>query len=301
MKKIFTLLSVVALSFATVDAQSKISFESSESYTVGQLAGQQGWTTWGGLLDMDTYVTPTQYTDGVNSMYVESWMDVMDWCGIEKAVTPLTSNNYEISFDYQFEDVGGSDYEVDFYDPGTDYNTVAAVAIGWQNGAFKYADMGTLSFVTSSTMLTAGTWYNIKMVVDKLQSTISYYVDNNLIGTSPLGTTYQNVGVLDFTFDDFGTGFYVDNIKMNDLTLATAEGGKKKEAIVVYPNPTSDIIKIDSENKIKSVEVYDASGKLVLSTTSDFPEINIQHLQEGNYVVNVKTTTATLSKKIIKK
>lgn len=88
---------------------------------------------------------------------------------------------------------------------------------------------------------------------------------------------------------------------MNDLTLATAEGGKKKEAIVVYPNPTSDIIKIDSENKIKSVEVYDASGKLVLSTTSDFPEINIQHLQEGNYVVNVKTTTATLSKKIIKK
>ena len=30
----------------------KISFESSEGYTVGNLAGQQGWVAWGGLVSI---------------------------------------------------------------------------------------------------------------------------------------------------------------------------------------------------------------------------------------------------------
>ena len=280
--------------------QVKISFESTEGYNVGQLAGQQSWATWGGLLDMDTFVVTSHKTDGNNGMYVESYMDIMDFCGVEKPVTLLSSNKYEISFDYKHEGFGDSDYQIDFYNlAGTTYNQVGAIKVGYISGAVSYANMSTVALVTSTTSLAPDTWYNLKMVIDKSLSTASYYVNNTLLGSTPLGAT-TDTNLLDFTFDDFGTGFYVDNIRMNDLTLGTAETATKAE-IKLFPNPTVDYLNISSPNKITWVEIFDGSGKTVYQSTSDSTKIDVAALTHGMYVVKVKTTTGETTTKFIKK
>ena len=49
-KTLFTLMAFMSFGAFYFKAQvQKISFESSEGYTVGNLAGQQGWVAWGGL------------------------------------------------------------------------------------------------------------------------------------------------------------------------------------------------------------------------------------------------------------
>lgn len=297
-KILFSLFAVIALS-STYTAQQKISFESSEGYTLGALSGQQDWVVWGGLYGSDTKVVNTTYTDGTNSMSVESWQDVEDWCGIEKSITPMTSNQYSISFDYKIEDTGGSDYEIDFYNKsGTTYDIVAVFGISYQTGAIRYGNMSTSQFVNSGVNATADTWYNLKIIIDKVGNTIEYQINGNSVGTSPLGAN-KDVNLIDFTFDDYSTGFNVDNIIMSDLTLSTDET-KVRAVVSVYPNPTPDFINILTDDKVNGVQIFDASGKVVVKSNGD-KKIDVRNLHKGNYIINIETSKSKISKKFIKK
>jgi hypothetical protein len=53
----------------------------------------------------------------------------------------------------------------------------------------------------------------------------------------------------------------------------------------LYPNPASDILNIETENELKSVEIYSIQGQKVLSAGSK--EINISNLTSGLYLVQV--------------
>lgn len=305
MKKI--LLSSLLLAALSIDAQQTqaISFEASEGYTLGILSGQQDWIVWGGLLGMDTQVTASTFTDGARAMYVESYGDIMDYCGIEKPITPMTSNKYSISFDYKHEGFGGSDYQIDFYNvSGTNYNIVSAVGVGFAAGAFKYANMGIASpeLVTTTTNIAAQTWANFKIVVDKQANTLEYFVNNASVGTSGLGAN-QNINLVDFTFDDYGTGFYVDNIVTTDMSNLSVEdtGTKENVSLTLYPNPASDFVNIKIADKVNSVEVFDLSGKLMVKDRSGKNEINIQTLTPGNYLIKVNTEKSSITKKFTKK
>jgi hypothetical protein len=61
--------------------------------------------------------------------------------------------------------------------------------------------------------------------------------------------------------------------------------------IVIYPNPTSGIITIQSEEVILKVEVSDILGKTVLQQSFDSknPELDLQALSSGQYLLKVAT------------
>lgn len=61
-----------------------------------------------------------------------------------------------------------------------------------------------------------------------------------------------------------------------------------KVDLALYPNPGSDVIQFRSKEKIRRVEVYNASGGLTISHSNDGIEsVKIGHLQAGLYFVNV--------------
>jgi len=94
----------------------KISFESIEGYTVGNLSGQQGWIAWGGIPVGNAQVIESNATDGARSLNVISNSLIQQPCGIEKNITNLvTSTDVEISFDYYFGAIGLSSYEIAVY------------------------------------------------------------------------------------------------------------------------------------------------------------------------------------------
>ncbi|WP_034057173.1 T9SS type A sorting domain-containing protein [Lacinutrix jangbogonensis] len=73
--------------------------------------------------------------------------------------------------------------------------------------------------------------------------------------------------------------------------------------INIYPNPTSDYINIKTPNtiQIKSIILIDMNGKVVISSQNQIEKINISHLQQGVYLLQIHTDNGSLSKRIIKK
>lgn len=74
-------------------------------------------------------------------------------------------------------------------------------------------------------------------------------------------------------------------------------------SLELYPNPVEDQLKIQSTELINAVEIYDLSGKLVISQTgvlSTVYTVNMDNLEQGTYVVKVKIGKKIINRKIVK-
>ena len=72
--------------------------------------------------------------------------------------------------------------------------------------------------------------------------------------------------------------------------------------INIYPNPSSDVITIESNQEIKNVYLYDSNGKLVYSNTnsSSIYTIDVSKLVIGVYELKLESTNSIAWKKLIK-
>ncbi len=95
-----------------------------------------------------------------------------------------------------------------------------------------------------------------------------------------------------------------DTVKIS--VKSPAAGLNKPNDFSVFPNPTNGIITISSTNEqVKRIEVADINGKIAIqkSISDDnlLQEINISHLNNGMYFINlILTDNATVTKPIIK-
>lgn len=99
--------------------------------------------------------------------------------------------------------------------------------------------------------------------------------------------TTSGLGVVKFTVD-------LTTLKVIDSDLLA------KNSTVVYPNPATDVVNIESKENVTSVEIIGLSGQKLLNSTSK--QINVSHLNKGIYIVKVllsngKTETHKLVKK----
>lgn len=92
----------------------------------------------------------------------------------------------------------------------------------------------------------------------------------------------------------------------NDLTSVTCYTGKENtwsvsesEASVckVYPNPTSSNVRIEAENGIESVKVYNVLGALVQTVSANGQTVNVStdNLSNGVYFFNIRQSDGTVS------
>jgi hypothetical protein len=77
----------------------------------------------------------------------------------------------------------------------------------------------------------------------------------------------------------------------------------KTNELLVYPNPTSDVVKFKGlQQKKPIVKIYSVDGKLVAEKKLNGDEINISNLSSGNYFITVSgDENVNKSVKIIKK
>ncbi|MFT5860333.1 MAG: hypothetical protein ACI865_002443 [Flavobacteriaceae bacterium] len=80
------------------------------------------------------------------------------------------------------------------------------------------------------------------------------------------------------------------------LSLSDQEFGH----VVIYPNPVSNILYIDSEEPIELVEIYDLNGRLV-SQVSETKNIDVSHLKPAIYIIVLRSNNAVYQTKMIKK
>lgn len=80
-------------------------------------------------------------------------------------------------------------------------------------------------------------------------------------------------------------------------TLATVE--VKKLQLGIYPNPTSDVLNIKTQEKIVSAVIFDLSGKMINAPINN-GQINVSTLTKGMYILKVVTDKAVYQQKFIK-
>ena len=93
----------------------------------------------------------------------------------------------------------------------------------------------------------------------------------------------------------------VIKIQKNDSPLAVISNQiDKVDDVIVYPNPTKSIINFKSSQDIKSIELCDMSGKLIMRTISPKNSVDISSVQKGTYLLKIILDNGIIVKKISK-
>ena len=274
--------------------QQKISFENSEGYHLGTVVGQNGWTVKTDMANNNFKVVTGNASDGVNSVEVTSNGNYTENNNYLEKKIPYY-DKFSISADVKLEALEGSDYYM-----------LSLYSLGKWTGGFNFTFDGALYADSNVTIKyiedwIPGKWYKTKIIVDHTKKTIDYYLDGNWVFVSPFDTNITKVDEVNFEFDNFETGFIVDNILIENLSEMSVSD-TIKSTIEIYPNPFSDYIKVNSSQNIKSIKIYDNSGKLVKNSnhSGKSVEVNVSELPKGIYFISLETNLGTETKKMIK-
>ena len=82
------------------------------------------------------------------------------------------------------------------------------------------------------------------------------------------------------------------------ISLKTFENDFSSKSVSVFPNPAKDILNFKTDIKFDEANVYDASGRLVLTSLFKL-EINVSSFKNGNYFLELKSKDKIITKKFI--
>lgn len=295
MKK-YLLFGVFTLLLLSLNAQNqKISFEESEGFNLGNLNFQQNWFNWGYVSEENSKINNNNSSEGSNSAQViNNEIEEGNWGGIAYPIANY--RKYSISADFYLENINNSTYEMlGLYNENNDYDLIGGL-IFYFDGEIAYEDMKNSETVGS---WIPKKWYNIKAEVDLAAKKITYFLDNVKVQETIISDLNNEITEVDFSFDNYGSGFFVDNINIVDLeNLGLTENNKT--AISIYPNPATSYVNINSLEKIDTIIITDLTGK-VITKEQNSNKINVNHLPKGVYLIKIKTDNSESIQKFIKK
>ena len=71
-------------------------------------------------------------------------------------------------------------------------------------------------------------------------------------------------------------------------------------SIEIYPNPVQSHLNVQSQESIKSLQLYDISGKLVFTSEENINQIDFSNYTNGIYFLKIKTALGNVVEKILK-
>lgn len=98
-----------------------------------------------------------------------------------------------------------------------------------------------------------------------------------------------------------GSGTYLNpsiGISGNAALLSTSNFALN--AISIYPNPSKDEIQIETSSDLKSYQIIDLQGKIVLQNALENKTIDISGLAKGVYFIKIFSDKSSVIKKIVK-
>ena len=186
-------------------------------------------------------------------------------------------------------DLSGGDYEITF-DCGT------------TNGPFTPSPMGPAPEIEAgdkfkvlittdggSTWQELRNWDNPNITISNGRNTIKIDV-----------SSYKSSNVKFAFYASDGTVFnaqanyciFVDNFKVQTKgAMAVVEAGKSN--LVIYPNPTADRIYVKTDKAVRTIELFDATGKLLKSL--DSKEVNLSKNEKGTYFIKINFSDSSSS------
>lgn len=113
-----------------------------------------------------------------------------------------------------------------------------------------------------------------------------------------IGDSFSNGAKIYFDYNHpIITNTYTTRV---ETVLATQETIKDSKDFVIYPNPVSDVLSIQSKKEVVKAQVYDMNGRIILSTPVKDNKMKVQELSKGNYILKIFTKDSNHQTKFIK-
>lgn len=92
-------------------------------------------------------------------------------------------------------------------------------------------------------------------------------------------------------------------VTSNCSLLSTQEAPQKNLSLKVFPNPTDDILYVETQEKLIDYSIFSMSGQKISADIfrNDEKNVNVKNLLQGNYIIQIKTNRQTYTNKIVKK
>jgi hypothetical protein len=208
-------------------------------------------------------------------------------------------------------DTGSFINPVFYYGTVSNNNVFGGTIDNGETSIFGYNNNYTLTTTND-----LSTWYHYVYVYDGTNAKI--YKDGVLLGSQAkswstindnnlfrIGAGFAGAGSFRGSIDDLKIYNYVlsdteiSNLYTNNV-LSSSDFNQNNLKVAMYPNPVNDILNIDIENEIKSVEIYNIQGQRVIQSNSK--QIETSSLNSGIYMVRIEDTNGGIAtQKLIKK
>ena len=161
-------------------------------------------------------------------------------------------------------------------------------------GVIEFSTNGGLTWtnIINSTQFILTNFYSNSSTISSNSNQPGFTGNSNWIKSTIQGYALNFVRFrFTFTSDNINTnkdGWMIDSFDFACIGTGINEVGINSP-IQIFPNPTSNIISVNSDNtiQIKSVNIYDMVGKSILTT--DQSVIDISKFQSGLYYIEVTT------------
>ncbi len=114
-----------------------------------------------------------------------------------------------------------------------------------------------------------------------------------IVGANGSGYSVTEFGYNTQPYGSITTPCALSSLSTSDIDTTNSETS-------IYPNPVSDVLNIKTKGKIKSISVYDMSGrKMNAKVIGD--KVDVKHFLSGTYLIDIETSLGKSSQKFIKK
>jgi hypothetical protein len=294
----------LALASSLVMSQEVISFETGEGFTLGTLHNQKGWTVTEGIdgylenqIITDTEASDENYSfmNGDEPEYDFQWFPMFG--AAKEYDSPFSNENFIISYDVMVTEKMGADFEFTLFskDEVNDYYPIAGVGMEYQGNMYVISSIDYDYEMIEGVTWEENTWYNIKVEINPEE--LKYYVNDELVFT---GENYNVSDISGFNMlhNNYGGSAYYDNIQINPEMANVKD--MTSSNFNVYPNPVKDVLSLDLNEKIVTVEIYSLAGQKI-KTFGHVSNVQVSDLTKGSYIVKIQTESGIVyTKKFVK-
>ncbi len=279
--------------------------------------------TDGDIIRAKFWANPTTYSpDYFNQCVVatgpgDSFSVPNNWYGIQTARTgrayggfilhAIGDNREYIQANLLSSLTAGEKYNVSFYVAVADSSPYATNDVGLylSNNAISSTTSKFLPYFPqisnnpiSKPLTTANTWNKIQGTYKAIGGE-QYITIGNFKDDANSDTTHLNNGAWGVQF----SYYYIDDVSVTllDTTIGINDISILNNKINISPNPTLGYCSIKSSEKIKTIEVFNLYGQLVLYKYPDSnnESIDLNEQEQGIYFLIIKTLNNTSSHKLI--
>jgi hypothetical protein len=116
-----------------------------------------------------------------------------------------------------------------------------------------------------------------------------------------LGDSFDNNAEIYF---DYNFPIITEEATTTVAALSADEFGSADNSVVLYPNPTTSILNLESKQPIEQVTIFDVSGRVIQEIavvgTKNNMTLATENLTNGTYFVKIKTGNGETVRKVIK-